>query len=71
MHGFNATEDMCRTCDFNGRFTSWHKTRFYLRWLDCKEKTKEEYYGSHKAAEHNYDTPLADAMKNSYAKFDV
>jgi len=36
-----GTSDMCNTCGFTNFFGSFHKAIFYLRWLDCPEKTKE------------------------------
>ena len=39
-----SSEDMCNTCGFKKGFASSHKAVFYLKWLDCPERTKKEYY---------------------------
>ena len=67
-----STEDMCNTCPFKPPpktyFPSNHKAKWYLKWLDCKEQMKKEYYA---AKGKKFNTDLNDFLKESYERSDV
>ena len=67
------SEDMCNTCDFTGGFPmSIHKARFYLKWLDCPERMKKEYYDGKDGDSTVEQSPdIVTAMHKSHERFAI
>lgn len=67
MHSCSVN-DLCGSCAFKGTFASYHKATYFLKWLDCKEKMREEYYSMEKKPEM-YNSVAVDFMRESYGKY--
>ena len=66
-----STEDMCNTCPFDVQFNSFHKAVFYLRWLDCPERTRKEYYEKGDVSKRQQNDDVINAMQRSHERFDL
>ena len=67
-----APEDMCNTCDFKSNFNSHHKASFYLKWLDCPERMKKEYYdGKYGDSTVEQSPDIITAMHKSHERFAI
>ena len=65
-----SAEDICDTCQFEASFASVHKAVFYLKWLNCPEKMKADYYKNSKNESQQENAALIEAMQMSFHLFD-
>jgi len=63
--------DMCNTCEFKSEkgFSSSHKVRMYLQYMDCEEKYRKEYYARTKGDGFKQNADLVHILQISNKRF--
>jgi len=67
---FNCSSvDICNNCVFHQRFNSFHKAIMYLRYMDCEEEYRKEYYARTKGDGFKQNADLVHILQISNKRF--
>ena len=66
-----GTVDICNSCGFKAGFASFHKARFYLQWLHCRNETEAGYYNYVGESHEQQYTEIVKALQTSHELFSL